>query len=184
MIERSEVARAVERARGGDVAAFEVLFRAFNRPVAGYLRARDASDPEGLGNEVFLRVFRHVRTFEGDADDFRAWLFTIAYRVARDDARRRSRRVHTMPATPSSEPVGGDVESDVMAQLAHERVHDLFQRLSPDQRDVLALRIVSDLSVEDTATVLGKSYEAVKALQRRGLAALRRTISLQEGVPR
>jgi RNA polymerase sigma-70 factor (ECF subfamily) len=56
--------------------------------------------------------------------------------------------------------------------------------LSPDQREVIALRVVADLSVEQTAAAVDKSYEAVKALQRRGLATLRRTLSDPEGVPR
>jgi RNA polymerase sigma-70 factor (ECF subfamily) len=63
-------------------------------------------------------------------------------------------------------------------------VHALLERISPDQSEVLLLRIVADLSVDETAAVVGKSYEAVKALQRRGLAALRRQLSEEEGVPR
>jgi RNA polymerase sigma-70 factor (ECF subfamily) len=82
------------------------------------------------------------------------------------------------------ERAGGDVESDVIARLAGERVRSLLDRISPDQREVLLLRIVADLSVEETASVVGKGYEAVKALQRRGLAALRREISGGQGVPR
>jgi len=67
--------------------------------------------------------------------------------------------------------------------LARERVRRLLDQLSPDQRDVLVLRIVADLSVEQTAAVVGKSYEAVKALQRRGLASLKRGLLADEGVP-
>lgn len=69
-------------------------------------------------------------------------------------------------------------------RLARERVDALLDRLSPDQREVIALRVVADLTVEQTAAALGKSYEAVKTLQGRGLAALRRATSEEEGVPR
>ena len=75
------------------------------------------------------------------------------------------------------------MEVDAAAHLAHERVAVLLSVLSPDQREVLLLRVVADLSVEETAAVLGKGYEAVKALQRRGLASLRRALSSEEGVP-
>jgi RNA polymerase sigma factor (sigma-70 family) len=64
-------------------------------------------------------------------------------------------------------------EADAQAALATERVRMLIEALSPDQRDVLLLRIVADLSLEQTAAVLGKSVGAVKSLQHRGLAALR-----------
>ena len=58
----------------------------------------------------------------------------------------------------------------------------LCARLAPDQRDVLLLRIVADLTVDDVAAVVGKSRGAVKALQRRGFQALRKILE-QEGVP-
>jgi RNA polymerase sigma factor (sigma-70 family) len=179
-----ELDDAVERAQAGDARGFEALFGAFGASIAGYLRARSVSDPEGIANDVFLRAFRAIHTFRGDAGRFRIWLFTIAHHAAIDDARRRRRRVAEVSLDDAAELAGGDVEAEAIARLAHERVQALLARLSPDQRDVLVLRIVADLSVDETAAVLGKSYEAVKALQRRGLASLRRTISDQEAVPR
>ena len=89
-----------------------------------------------------------------------------------------------MPLDDAPQLAGGDVEAEAIARLAQERVQQLLGRLSPDQRDVLALRILAELSVDETAAVLGKSYEAVKALQRRGLASLRRALSDQVAVPR
>jgi RNA polymerase sigma-70 factor (ECF subfamily) len=78
---------------------------------------------------------------------------------------------------------GGDVEADALAALGDDRVAELLAHLSPDQREVIALRVVADLSVEQVAAITGRGYEAVKALQRRGLAALRRALE-REAVPR
>jgi RNA polymerase sigma-70 factor (ECF subfamily) len=175
---------AIERARAGDPRGFDTLFRALAGPVAGYLRARSVSDPEGITNDVFLRAFRAIHTFKGDSARFRSWLFTIAHNAALDDVRRRHRRAPESPLAPAHEQPGGDVEAEVMATLAHDRVHALLDGLSPDQRDVLVLRIVADLSIEQVAAVLGKGYEAVRALQRRGLASVLRAISAQEAVRR
>ena len=175
---------ALDAARAGDGRGFDALFRATAPAVVGYLRARNVSDPDGLANDVFLRAFRTIHTFTGDAARFRSWLFTIAHNTAIDDARRRRRRVAEVPLERAAEPTGGDVEVDVFAELAHDRVRLLLDRLSPDQRDVILLRVIADLSVEETGAVVGKGYEAVKALQRRGLAALRRAISDEQGVPR
>ena len=69
-----------------------------------------------------------------------------------------------------------------MRQMATDRVHDLCARLAPDQRDVLLLRLVGDLTIEQVSQSVGKSVGAVKALQRRGLDAIRRIIA-GEGVP-
>jgi RNA polymerase sigma-70 factor (ECF subfamily) len=175
--------QAVERAQVGDSRGFSALFDIFGAPVAGYLRSRGVSDPEGLANDVFLRAFRSIHVFRGDASRFRSWLYTIAQNTAIDDARRRRRRVSEVPLAERIDAPGGDVEGDAIARLAHERVHTLLATLSPDQRDVLVLRIVADLTVEETGAVLGKSYEAVKALQRRGLASLRRALSPDAVVP-
>ena len=180
----AELETALEQARAGDSRGFDVLFRTFGASVAGYLRARSVSDPDGVANDVFLRAFRTIHTFQGDERRFRSWLFTIAHNAAIDDARRRRRRVRESTLDAASEPSGGDVEADALERLGQQRITGLLAMLSPDQRDVVVLRVVSDLSVEETAAVVGKSYEAVKALQRRGLAALRRALSDHEAVPR
>jgi RNA polymerase sigma-70 factor (ECF subfamily) len=177
-----ELALAIERAKVGDARGFDTLFKTFGGTVAGYVRARGVSDPDGVANDVFLRAFRAIHTFHGDGDRFRAWLFTIAHHAAVDDGRRRRRRIQEAPIEYAPESVGGDVESEVMTRLAHERVELLLRGLSADQREVLVLRVVADLSVADTAAILGRSYEGVRALQRRALAALRRKLSDQEGV--
>ncbi len=66
--------------------------------------------------------------------------------------------------------------------MATERVVEFCGRLVPDQRDVLLLRLVAGMTVDEVAEVLGRSRGAVKALQRRGLGALHKIIS-GEGVP-
>jgi RNA polymerase sigma-70 factor (ECF subfamily) len=187
---REDLDEALDRARAGEARGFDELFRATGGAVAGYLRSRGVSDPDGIANEVFVRAFRSLHTFRGDAERFRSWLFTIAHNAAIDDSRRRRRRVRETALDDAPEPVAGDVEDDVITRLAQERIGRLLTQLSPDQRDVLVLRIVADLSVDETAAVLDKGYEAVKALQRRGLAALRRACaadaknSSDQGVPR
>jgi RNA polymerase sigma-70 factor, ECF subfamily len=163
--------------------AFERLFRLLAPAVEGYLRAQGADDPEGLTSEVFLGAFRRLGSFTGDGQAFRSWLFTIAHHRLIDDRRRRVRSVATTPLNRSSSgKAGGDVEEDALASLGTARAVRLLANLSSDQRDVLALRVIADLTVEQTAEVLGKQPGAVKALQRRGLAALRKKLE-REGVP-
>ena len=70
-----------------------------------------------------------------------------------------------------------------LAEGGDERVRALLAGLAPDQRDVVLLRIVADLSIEDTAAALGKRPGAVKALQHRAMAALRTRLG-EEGVSR
>ncbi len=77
----------------------------------------------------------------------------------------------------------GDVEVDAMDLLSDHQLRALLDELSPDQRDVVLLRIVADLSIEDVATALGKRRGAVKSLQHRALATLRRHLEREQIEP-
>src|SRR5258706_10687034 len=103
---------AIASARSGDARGFEVLFHTLSGAGAGYLGAGSVGDPEGVANDVFLRAFRMIQTFEGDGPRFRSWVFTIAHHAAVDDVRRRQRRVRETPLAWAPETPGGDVETE------------------------------------------------------------------------
>ena len=162
--------------------AFERLYRHFAPAVAGYLRTQGAEDAEALTSEVFLGAFRRITVFRGDGAAFRSWLFTIAHHRLVDERRHRARSPAIAPIERVLPRVGGDVEEEALARLGSAWAVQLLQTLSPDQRDVLALRVIADLTVEQVAAVMDKQPGAIKALQRRGLAALRKAL-LKQGVP-
>ena len=173
-------------ARDGAPWAWQHLNEWLAPAVAGYLRAQGAAEVEDLTSETFLGVVRGIARFDGDEAQFRSWVFVIAHRRVQDERRRRAARGTPSPfdeaATPS-EPVAVEgTEADALRKLATERVRYLCAQLVPDQRDVILLRLVADLTVDQVAQVLGKTPGAVKALQRRGFEALRRVIERQ-GVP-
>lgn len=164
-------------AQAGAGWAFEVLYRDLSPAVTGYLRLHGAAEPDDLASETFLGVFTGLSGFAGDEDALRAWVFTIAHRRLVDDWRRRSRRPQVSDDdTDLAGHVGGDVEDDVLVRVGTESVHRLCGELPDDQRTVLLLRILADLTVEQVAQVMGRSVASVKALQRRGLRSLRERI--------
>lgn len=145
--------------------------------IVGYLRAHGAADPEDVAGEVFLQAVRGLSSFRGDERDFRAWMFTIAHRRLVDDRRRRRRR--PVDATPPdvverAAGAGGDVEDDAEARMAHVAVRAAIDELPVEQRSVVLLRIIGDLTIDEIARAVGKQPGAVKALQRRGLRRLER----------
>jgi RNA polymerase sigma factor (sigma-70 family) len=168
----------VDAAREGSVAAFERIYRALAAPVLSYLRWHRVSDPEGLTNDVFAQVHRKLGSFQGDEQGFRSWVFTIAHHRMIDD-RRRSQRQPTVDGDVDVEEhrSTGDVEDDAFAVLGSDRVRELLEVLSADQRAVVLLRVVADLSVEEVARILGKREGAIKALQHRAMGALRRHLA-------
>lgn len=168
----------VDAARAGDRAAFGRLWQELSPRVAAYFRSHGVADSEDATSEVFLAAFRQIGRFSGGGAAFTALVFTIAHRRQVDWHRRRVRRSPWVPwdeagpdrAVPSA-------ESSALAILEEERVIELLGMLTPDQRSVLALRVVADLSLEETASVLGKEVGAVKSLQHRALERLRRELS-------
>lgn len=168
-------------AQAGSHAAFEKLFSAYAGAVTGYARMQGMADPEDTASETFIGVLQSIRSFSGDEQAFRSWLFTITHRRIIDQRRRESRRLQVVHDEPRERPANDDTEAAVLSAASTERVRELCRQLAPDQRDVLLLRLVGGLTIDEIATQIGKSPGAVKALQRRGLTALRKILT--EGVP-
>lgn len=166
----------VAAARAGDGAAFEKLYEELSPAVLGYVRSQGCADPEGSTGEVFLRVFRKLGDFVGSDAQLRSWVFTIAHNLIIDERRMLSGRRPDQPLHDRLELPGGDVEADAMSRMAMGRTRQILELLPRDQRDVLLLRIVAELSLEEAAAAMDRTVGAVKALQHRALASLRRRL--------
>lgn len=173
----------IEAARHAAQWAWEAIYTELAPAVTGYLRANGVPDPEDLTAEVFLRVVQDLARFEGDEAHFRSWVFVIAHHRMVDDRRRRIRHpeapLHLEMLESRSH---GNVEREALDNLRTADVQAIINRCVPDQREVLLLRVIGGLTLQETAEVVGKSLGAVKALQRRGVAAIARDFS-REGVP-
>ncbi|HEX2026160.1 MAG TPA: sigma-70 family RNA polymerase sigma factor, partial [Actinomycetota bacterium] len=133
-------------------------------------------------SETFVGVVRGLSRFGGDERGFRSWVFGICHRRLIDERRRLARpREEPVPPSDLPERPGGDVEEEAVARVGTTWARDAVARLTRDQRDVLLLRVLGDLSVEEVARIVGKSRGAVKSLQRRALLALARQVD-REGV--
>lgn len=178
----SDLSAAVDEAKRGSVPAFERIYLELSPTVASYLRWNKVADVESLTNEVMAQVHRNLGRFSGDGAAFRSWVFTIAHHRMVDERRRSGRRVVVGEGDVAESSVVGDAEEEALESLSDERLRALLDRLSPDQRDVLLLRIVADLSIDDVAVALGKRPGAIKSLQHRALGTLRRHLE-REGEP-
>lgn len=171
----------VDAARAGGGWAFERLWIALSPQVAGYQRARGVPEPDDVTSEVFLAAFRSIDRFTRDGRAFRTWLFTIAHHKGVDAFRSAPRELATNDVDdgrtwPSAEDVALDA-------LADEDVAALLARLSDDQRAVLLLRVVGELTLAEVAIALDKPVGAVKSLQHRGLARLRQILAREAVSP-
>ena len=151
------------------------MYRAHAPAVLGYLRGRGVEDPEDVLGEVFLQVAKSLPGFRGDDADVRRWVFTIARNRAVDAHRRRWRRPRTVPGVMPDRPA--PVPDDA---LDPELLRALG-RLTPEQREVVTLRFVADLSLDDVARITERPVGAVKSMQHRALEQLARIVAEARG---
>lgn len=167
--------RLVEAARSGDGEAYGELWRRLSPQIAGYLRGHRVRDVDDLTSDVFLDCFRNIGTFTGDGDAFRRFLFFVARRRYIDWVRRSVTAGPVVAYDPEQDDRPAlSAEDDALDQIGSAAVVELLSGLTVDQRDVLLLRLVADLTVEQVSLAVGKPVGAVKQLQRRGLDALRK----------
>ena len=163
----------VERARSGQADAWEALYRnVYPRLRAYALSHADRTQCEDLVNEALARAVAGVHRFRWEGGGFDAWLFGILRRVCSEHHRRHKRRqpVHPVEAEEADRSEPGD---SIELEDEHAEVRKAFELLRPTERQVLELRVIAGLSVEDAAFILGKASGAVRAAQSRALASLR-----------
>lgn len=161
-------------AQAGSTEALNRIYTELSPKILGYLTARGADDAEALTQEVFLSVFSRLAAITGGEQGLRTFAFSVAHARYVDEARTRSRRPFLYSYDPSADHrTTASAESSALANLGAEGTLASLRALNADQGEVLALRIVADLPLDDVARVLGKSTGAVKQLQRRGLQKLK-----------
>jgi RNA polymerase sigma-70 factor, ECF subfamily len=172
--------RVLEAARVGDGAAFAVLWRWLHPPLLRWLSVVAPRHIEDVESETWLSVTRSLATFAGGEAEFRGWVFTIARRRAMDWARRGQRQplVAALEGIDVADPVATPSPMEEASALGAALA--LLRQLTPDQREVVALRVIVGLTVGETAAVVNKSDGAVRVLCHRGLRALAQTVEADE----
>jgi RNA polymerase sigma-70 factor, ECF subfamily len=156
---------------------FERLYEEHAQPLFGFLvyRIGDRAKAEDVLSEAFLRALRARRRFDRRRGSEKAWLYSIALNVLRDEVRRsaaESRAVERVEAVAAAEPVGGGIE--------HVEDRDLVTRsldkLSPEEREAIALRYGGQLTVPEMARALDLPLRTVESRVHRALRKLRQDL--------
>lgn len=180
----SDFNELIAAAQSGAEDAWHELLTPIAPKLVGYLRLRGARDPEAVAGDVFVDVARNIDGFSGERDGFLSWVFVIAHRRLIDEHRRtEARPAETLLAEPIEMGFSSSAEEEAIQAISGKELLELLSGLTAPQRDVIYLRIIAELSVEETAHVLNRPVSSVKALQRRGLGALRRNVR-DQGVSR
>ncbi|HEY5834581.1 RNA polymerase sigma factor [Streptomyces sp.] len=174
-----ELGDAVGRARGGDEAAFGVVYREVHPMLLGYLYALVGEDADDIASETWHDIVRDLRRFHGDGPGFRGWAATIARHRALDHLRRAKVRPRTtaLDDGTAEPPAAPDSEHLALENIATERALALIAELPQDQAEAVLLRVVLGLNAPTAAKVLGKRPGAVRTASHRGLKRLSERLS-------
>jgi RNA polymerase sigma-70 factor (ECF subfamily) len=164
----------VVRAKAADHQALTTIYERYSPAIYRYIyyRVGDAELAEDIRAEVFLRMLEGMGRYEDRGWPLSAWLYRIAHDRTVDTLRRRRTRAQ-LPLEAWAGTSDGP-ESTIDVQLDWEELHRTINRLTEDQRKVIQMRFLMDMSVQEVAYALGRSEGAVKALQHRGIQALAR----------
>jgi len=174
----------LKRCLTGDNSAWETLLRAYTRKLYNlcYRFTGRTDEAEDLTQEIFVKVYQTLRTFDAAQGAFSTWLNRVArnhlvdhYRRTRKDRVTSSLedQLGTLEERPSvgTEPVG-----QVESRERHEVLQQALNRLSPDLREAVVLRDLHDLDYQEIAQVLGVPAGTVKSRINRGRLELARVL--------
>jgi RNA polymerase sigma-70 factor (ECF subfamily) len=171
----------VTAAQSGDGEAFGQLYDRYVDVVHRYIAYRVSNHAlaEDLTSETFLRALRRISSYTWQGRDFGAWLVTIARNLIADHY--KSSRYKLELATSDLVEAGAErsadsPEDEVLTGITNTTLFEAVKKLNPEQQECIVLRFLQGMSVAETATILGKNENAIKALQYRAVKSLGRML--------
>ena len=177
------LAQQVARAAAGDRLAYAALVRQFQRPLFAFLGRMGLrqAEAEELAQDTFIRAWQHLPRYDAAQSAFCTWLFTIARRLALNALDRADhQRLRTGFDAADDDSAACDAPGPAQALQSRQQQAQLqaaLRRLSPDDRSVLALAYVHELTLADVARIEGCSAAAAKARLHRARERLRAALS-------
>ena len=170
-------AALVAQAQSNDEAAFAQIFQVSAQPVTRYVWSilRDTEQTQDVVSQTFLEAWRQLPHLR-EADRFEAWLFRIAYNLSMTELRRPAMQPLEFAAE-STSPNRDGPEASLERKVITTRVREALTKISDDQREVIVLRIYLGLRHRAIAQQMGRSEEAVRSLQLRGLRRMRKLLT-------
>jgi RNA polymerase sigma-70 factor, ECF subfamily len=180
MASEAAVRNLVKKAKTGrDAEAFGQIYDEYVDQIFRYIfyKVGNIAESQDLTGQTFLKAFENIDSYEMRDVAFSSWLYRIAHNLVVDHFRRESKRERVsfdeQPPATSNE---GNPAETVMADLESERLYGAMQKLTHNQREVLVLKFIDNLSNGQVAEIMGISVGAVKSTQKRGLLSLNRIL--------
>jgi RNA polymerase sigma-70 factor, ECF subfamily len=181
----------VRRCVSGDAAAWQEIVQQFHRRIYNicYRFSGSADDAADLSQEVFIKMYRTLSTFDTSRASFMTWVTTVTRNLLVDHFRKGKydRITDSLDATPGNQEDGltladqledgaASPEARMRSQETQKLVHEALKRLSPELREAVILRDLQDLDYKDIAKVLNVPEGTVKSRINRGRTELGRLL--------
>lgn len=180
--ETDELTAAVQGAQRGDSECFRVLYREVQPKLLRYLSFLVDNDAEDIASETWLQATRDLHKFQGNIDNFRGWITTIARHRAMDHLRKHSRQPPAVPM-PVEEfsffAAADDTEARAIESITTDDAVKMISSLPRDQAEAVLLRAVVGMDAKTAAAVVGKRAGAIRTAAYRGLKTLARRLGAE-----
>ena len=168
----------IKAVRSMDQDALSAVFDEFAPAIYKYLLRLGVNSQEAdqTVGDVFARLLEKVAEGKGPRKNLRSYLFQIAYHLVVDESRER-KRIAPLDVADTIREEAKPVHSLSEEKMLLEELATMMEReLTEEQRNVIVLRFQEDFSLKETAEIIGKNVNAVKALQNRGINKLREAL--------
>lgn len=175
-MKRVEEQRRIKLAQAGDANAFAQLYRAHVQAIFRYLyyRLNDIHLAEDMTADVFTRALKDLPNYHDMGKPFLAWLYRIAHARLVDYYRKIGRRGidDDLDDNDTIKPMDEALDASLLRKQLAQALHHAIAKLIPSQQQVVILRFIEEKSLEETALIMDKNANAIKALQHRALKTL------------
>lgn len=179
----NDINATILKAKNGDAEAFSLIYKDYYVPIYRYvhLRVRNRETAEDLTQDIFLKIYKAIDSITSTGSPL-SYFYTVARNTLIDFWRKKN--IDTVGDDDYLSEVP-DPTPDPMDQAGTKEqsllLYDCIDKLTPDQREVITLKFINDLSTEEIANLTGKKETAIRQLQVRGLRALTKIFKQKYG---
>ncbi len=171
----------LDAARTGSADGFAAIYDWLGPEIKRFAVARGARDADAVTNDAFVAAFRRLGDFDGGHAAFRSWIYAIARNGLIDAHRAEQRRPPMAGEDGDDDRIWApSAEETALDGVADARATELLAGLTDAQQEVIILRVVNGLTLQETADAVKRPVSAVKRLQARALGQMRRRIRDEE----
>jgi RNA polymerase sigma-70 factor (ECF subfamily) len=191
---KTDETKLVDRICQGELGAFQELVELYKKKVyyLAYDMVGDYHDAEDISQEVFIKVFRHIKKFRKDAA-LKSWIYQITVNTCIDVQRKKSKKPQVLMESSQmdnlhresswTESRNTDPERHAEANMIQRRIQQLLHKVSPKERSAFVMRYYNELKTNEIASILNVSTNTIQSLLFRARKKLQKELSFYQGNP-